>query len=123
MPAAIGQFLEIFRTLDSVEAYSGSYEPWLVAISVLIAILAAFVALTVAARIVSADSRRSRWAWAIAGAVSMGGGIWSMHFIGMLAFCCLAGSTTTRWARCSRWFRVFSPVVSPSMSSARPHPT
>jgi two-component system, sensor histidine kinase and response regulator len=86
MPAAIGQFLEIFRTLDSVEAYSGSYEPWLVAISVLIAILAAFVALTVAARIVSADSRRSRWAWAIAGAVSMGGGIWSMHFIGMIAF-------------------------------------
>ena len=86
MPAAIGQFLEVFQTLDSVEAYRGSYEPWLVATSVLIAILAAFVALTVAARIVSAASRRSRWAWAIAGAVSMGGGIWSMHFIGMIAF-------------------------------------
>src|SRR4051812_11791308 len=86
MPSAIGQFLDVFQTLDSVEAYHGGYELWLVAISVLIAILAAYVALTVAARIVSATSRRGRWAWATAGAVSMGGGIWSMHFIGMIAF-------------------------------------
>src|SRR5262245_65994343 len=46
----------------------------------------AFVALSISARMVAATSQRSRWAWACAGAVSMGGGIWSMHFIGMLAF-------------------------------------
>ena len=32
------------------------------------------------------QSWRLRWAWAGAGALSMGGGIWAMHFIGMLAF-------------------------------------
>ena len=35
---------------------------------------------------VAATSWQSRWAWASAGAFSMGGGIWAMHFIGMLAF-------------------------------------
>jgi PAS domain S-box-containing protein len=53
---------------------------------VLIAIMAAFVALSISSRMVAASSWHSRWAWATAGAFSMGGGIWSMHFVGMLAF-------------------------------------
>ncbi|HUB14087.1 MAG TPA: MHYT domain-containing protein [Acetobacteraceae bacterium] len=80
------QFLRMFQAIRSVAPYRGSYEPWLVAISVSIAILAAFVALSVSSRMVNAPSRRLRWAWAGAGALCMGGGIWAMHFIGMLAF-------------------------------------
>ena len=78
--------IDVFAVGDPAHAYRGSHEPWLVAISVLIAILAAFVALSISARMVAATSRRSRWAWACAGAFSMGGGIWSMHFLRMLAF-------------------------------------
>jgi two-component system sensor histidine kinase/response regulator len=86
MLALASQIIGVFETLDPATAYRGAYEPWLVATSLGIAILAAFVALSISARIVATTSRRARWAWASAGAVSMGGGIWSMHFIGMLAF-------------------------------------
>jgi two-component system, sensor histidine kinase and response regulator len=79
-------FLDVFKTIDSEAPYQGAYDPRLVAISVLIAILAAFVAISISSRIVASTSRRGRWAWASAGAFSMGGGIWAMHFIGMLAF-------------------------------------
>ena len=63
-------------------AYSG----WLVALSVLIAVLAAFVALSISSRVAASRSRFAHMAWISAGACSMGGGIWAMHFIGMLAF-------------------------------------
>jgi PAS domain S-box-containing protein len=62
------------------------YNPGLVALSLAIASLSAFVALSVSNRIVAATTPRGRLTWACAGAVSMGGGIWAMHFIGMLAF-------------------------------------
>ena len=62
------------------------YSIGLVATSVLIAILASFVALSIAARVGAATTQRGRLAWTGAGAISMGGGIWAMHFIGMLAF-------------------------------------
>ena len=66
--------------------YQGEFDPALVLLSIAIAIMAAFVALSLASRIAAATSVWSRWAWTGAGAFSMGGGIWSMHFIGMLAF-------------------------------------
>jgi two-component system, sensor histidine kinase and response regulator len=80
------RYLEVFRPLKSVVPYHGTYEQWLVAVSVSIAILAAFVALSISSRMAGAASRRGRYAWASAGAMTMGGGIWAMHFIGMLAF-------------------------------------
>ena len=80
------RILDVFTALKSVTPYRGSYDPWLVATSVSIAILAAFVALSISSRMVAATSWRGRSAWASAGAISMGGGIWAMHFIGMLAF-------------------------------------
>jgi two-component system sensor histidine kinase/response regulator len=43
-------------------------------------------ALSISGRITAAKTRRARYVWASAGAISMGGGIWSMHFVGMLAF-------------------------------------
>ncbi len=79
-------FLDLFKMIESVAPYRGTCEFRLVAISVLIAILAAFGALSISSRMINATSSRARWAWASAGAFSMGGGIWAMHFIGMLAF-------------------------------------
>ncbi|MFS2156918.1 putative bifunctional diguanylate cyclase/phosphodiesterase [Pseudomonas sp. Pseusp122] len=63
----------------------GSYSPSLVSISTLVAILASYTALDLAGRIASARGRAAWW-WMAGGAFSMGVGIWSMHFIGMLAF-------------------------------------
>jgi NO-binding membrane sensor protein with MHYT domain len=64
---------------------SGSYDYRLVALSVLIAVLASYTALDLAARVTAAHGR-IRFAWLFGGAVAMGTGIWSMHYIGMLAF-------------------------------------
>ncbi len=63
----------------------GSYDHRLVVLSVLIAILASYTALDLAGR-VTASRGRARLVWLIGGATSMGIGIWSMHYIGMLAF-------------------------------------
>ncbi|HEX3430629.1 MAG TPA: MHYT domain-containing protein [Rhizomicrobium sp.] len=65
----------------------------LVATSVFVAILASFVALSISARVCAATTQRGRLAWTGAGAISMGGGIWAMHFIGMLAFSLPCGIT------------------------------
>jgi two-component system sensor histidine kinase/response regulator len=63
----------------------GSYSPWLVALSVVIASAASYVALDLAGRTTAAQGR-ARWVWLLGGAGAMGTGIWSMHYIGMLAF-------------------------------------
>jgi two-component system sensor histidine kinase/response regulator len=64
---------------------SGLYDYRLVALSVVIAICAAYAALDLAAR-TTAASGRLRIAWLAGGAIAMGLGIWSMHYVGMLAF-------------------------------------
>ena len=64
---------------------TGSYDYRLVALSVLIAMLASYAALDLASRVTAARGR-SRFAWLLVGATAMGIGIWSMHYIGMLAF-------------------------------------
>lgn len=60
------------------------YDPVLVALSIAIATFAAFTALELGDRAVL-SSGRTRSAWIATAAVAMGGGIWSMHFVGMLA--------------------------------------
>jgi diguanylate cyclase (GGDEF)-like protein len=65
---------------------SGSYELRLVALSIAVAILASYTALELAGRVSDRQGRRGGLAWLLGGAVAMGAGIWSMHFIGMLAF-------------------------------------
>jgi signal transduction histidine kinase/CheY-like chemotaxis protein/HPt (histidine-containing phosphotransfer) domain-containing protein len=87
------RFFPVYDQIDPIAAYSGAYNAGLVALSVIVATLAAFVALSISSRIVAANSRGARWAWASAGAMAMGGGIWSMHFIGMLAFSLPCGVT------------------------------
>jgi two-component system, sensor histidine kinase and response regulator len=80
------RFFPVFDAIDPASHYTGIYNPGLVATSVVIAVLAAFVALSISGRIAAAQTGLSQWAWISAGAVVMGGGIWAMHFIGMLAF-------------------------------------
>ena len=63
----------------------GSHDTPLVALSILIAICASYTALTLAGR-VSVARGTARVAWLLGGCIAMGSGIWSMHFIGMLAF-------------------------------------
>src|SRR5467141_3160657 len=63
----------------------GSYNYALVALSVLIAMLASYAALDLAGRVTSAGGW-TRAVWLLGGAGAMGTGIWSMHYIGMLAF-------------------------------------
>ena len=66
-------------------ALSGSYDLRLVELSVVIAMCASYAALDLAGR-VTASKSFSRRIWLIGGATAMGLGIWSMHYIGMLAF-------------------------------------
>jgi diguanylate cyclase (GGDEF) domain len=63
----------------------GSYNYYIVVLSILIAILASYSALNIAAKI-SNTSGKTRFFWLLAGALVMGSGVWSMHFVGMLAF-------------------------------------
>jgi NO-binding membrane sensor protein with MHYT domain len=63
----------------------GSHDSLLVALSILIATAASYTALDLAGRIQAAQG----WAkqvWLAAAAFAMGGSIWSMHFVAMLAF-------------------------------------
>jgi PAS domain S-box-containing protein len=63
----------------------GSYNYALVALSVLIAMFASYGALELASRVTAAGGW-TRAVWLLGGAGAMGTGIWSMHYIGMLAF-------------------------------------
>jgi diguanylate cyclase (GGDEF)-like protein len=63
---------------------SASYSPSLVFISLCVAILASYTALDLSGRIATARGR-SVYLWIGGGALAMGFGVWSMHFIGMLA--------------------------------------
>lgn len=62
----------------------GSYSPSLVVISLFVAILASYTALDLAGRLATAQGR-AVYVWMTGGALAMGTGVWSMHFIGMLA--------------------------------------
>jgi PAS domain S-box-containing protein len=64
---------------------TGTYNPYLVALSILVASFASYTALDLGGH-VGAARGLARRAWLVAAAITMGGGIWSMHFIGMLAF-------------------------------------
>ncbi len=64
---------------------TGSYDYRLVTLSVVMAVCAAYAALDLAGR-TTASRGRIRLVWLAGGATAMGLGIWSMHYIGMLAF-------------------------------------
>jgi signal transduction histidine kinase/CheY-like chemotaxis protein len=66
-------------------AIHGSHNTPLVALSILIAICASYTALSLSGRVAVARGR-ARVAWLLGGSIAMGSGIWSMHFVAMLAF-------------------------------------
>src|SRR6195256_2188174 len=66
--------------------HTASHDPVLVALSTLLAGLASYPAPDLATRRGAAASGRASSGWLAAAAIAMGGGIWSMHFVGMLAF-------------------------------------
>ncbi len=61
-----------------------SYSLGLVILSVVVATIGAYVAVEIAQRVRTAERRR-RILWTCGGALAMALGIWSMHFVGMLA--------------------------------------
>lgn len=64
----------------------GTYDMYLVGLSYIIASFASYVALDMSAHLRRPTTPLSRVMWLISGAFVMGLGIWSMHFVGMLAF-------------------------------------
>ncbi|KAB8041683.1 PAS domain S-box protein [Janthinobacterium aquaticum] len=64
----------------------GTYDGMLVVFSIAISIFASFMALQIAGMARSSDHWLQRQTAIVTGAIALGGGIWSMHFIGMLAF-------------------------------------
>jgi NO-binding membrane sensor protein with MHYT domain len=64
---------------------TGTYNPYLVALSILVACFASYTALDLSGHLESARGFARR-AWLVGAALTMGGGIWSMHFVAMLAF-------------------------------------
>ncbi|WP_207090699.1 PAS domain S-box protein [Phormidium pseudopriestleyi] len=68
-----------------MDMIQGQYEPILVTLSFIIGAVASYTALDLAGRVNPNSSVRSRVIWSVAGAVAMGTGIWSMHFIAILA--------------------------------------
>lgn len=65
---------------------TSTYDLRLVLFSILLAIVASYTSLALAGQVTTAQ-KRIQSHWLIGGALVMGIGIWSMHFVGMLAFC------------------------------------
>src|SRR6476646_1169815 len=64
---------------------TGTHNTYLVALSILVAVFASYTALDLGGRLTTARELARR-VWLAAAAITLGGGIWSMHFVAMLAF-------------------------------------
>ena len=79
------QFIESDQQLAT--ALPSSYSLPLVALSICVAIVAAYAAFLFSHQLTSKNtSRFEYYSWLLAGATSLGTGIWGMHFIGMFAY-------------------------------------
>jgi NO-binding membrane sensor protein with MHYT domain len=66
---------------------TGTYDWRVVLLSYLVAVFASYIALDITGRLRDiSNTQISKTLWICGGACAMGAGIWSMHFIGMLAF-------------------------------------
>lgn len=65
---------------------TGHYDFGLVFFSIFIAVIASFVTIDLSSRVATARGSNSAKYWLVGGSISMGMGIWAMHFVGMLAF-------------------------------------
>ena len=64
--------------------FASQYDPRLVALSIVIAVVASYCALDLAGR-VTAAAGRARLVWVAGGAAAIGTGIWSVHYVGIAA--------------------------------------
>lgn len=62
------------------------HDPWLVTLSYVIASVGSLSTLTIAKHLDQVLRRSMRLVWGLLGGLCLAGAIWSMHFIGMLAF-------------------------------------
>jgi PAS domain S-box-containing protein len=77
---------QFFMIEQEVTLLDGQYDFGLVALSLMIAIFASFMAFNVATQAATSTNKFRKYALLSAGSIAMGGGIWAMHFLGMLAF-------------------------------------
>lgn len=82
----MNHFLLLESDRDLNTAVTGSYDFTLVLISVLMAVLSTYTAFLVSERLRATEQRLHYLSWLIAGGLTLGGGVWAMHFIGMLAY-------------------------------------
>lgn len=75
-----------FRAGTPTALLYGSYDKWLVALSALVAIGSSILALQLTRLSQKQSSKVAKHFSMIASSVSLGAGIWAMHFIGMLAY-------------------------------------
>jgi diguanylate cyclase (GGDEF)-like protein len=73
------------RSGASMQTLATHYTVGLVIVSVLISIGASYAALSLSERVLAAATAGLRRFWLTSGSVAMGVGIWSMHYLGMLA--------------------------------------
>ncbi|MFA6202831.1 MAG: EAL domain-containing protein [Gallionella sp.] len=80
------RFSLLFSSPENSVLYAGNYDFLLVTLSVAVAIFSSYAALLVSNNIVQCKRPLTRRLWLAGGSLCLGGGIWAMHFIGMLAF-------------------------------------
>ncbi|MGN7612634.1 response regulator [Magnetococcales bacterium HHB-1] len=73
-------------SLKACTTVLGAHEPILVFLSYLIAVLASLTALHVARRVLKENETFHRRKWIAVGGVVFGAGVWSTHFVAILAF-------------------------------------
>jgi hypothetical protein len=108
------EFWRFARGDDWGPLLAGEHDWRLVLLSLMTASLGAFVALAVVKRVNALHDPVGRRVWEVVGAVSMGAGVWAMHFTAMLAFT-LPVSVGYVW-----WITILS--VLPKLAGGRWHP-
>lgn len=116
-------FINSYQTLFLLQT---QYNPWLVLLSLLVAIFTSCLALQMAGFAREAADGNLKKIALVTGSIAMGGGIWAMHFVGMLAFAiCSAvhyALLTTLLsmlpAICAAWFAL-QILARPSISRVR----
>ncbi|MCM3004597.1 bifunctional diguanylate cyclase/phosphodiesterase [Priestia koreensis] len=77
-----GEFADIMNHVAHLHSY---YNNWLVGLSFFIALVASYTSFELANRVKASEEKLKNF-WIFNGSFALGIGIWSMHFVGMLAF-------------------------------------
>lgn len=82
----LSHFAFVHPGLHPVHIVDSGYSPWLVALSITVAIFSSYTAFLVAGRLRTTTQGLASFIWMTLGACSLGMGVWAMHFVGMLAY-------------------------------------